>query len=327
MLYQVLNFFNIQPDITIGGMKKNQTLFHVTTSVLADLEHLFENYIPDYVVVQGDTTSAFVGALAAYYKQIKIIHIEAGLRSNNLYSPFPEEGNRILTGHLADIHFTPTAKATENLKSEGITKNVFRVGNTVIDALLITHKIVTENLAQYASKFKEIDLKKKIILITGHRRESFGYPFEQICEAISVLSEIHPDYNFVYPVHLNPNVREYVFRILKGKANVLLSEPLDYPTMVWLLNEAFIILTDSGGIQEEAPTFGKPVLVMRDVTERIEGVESGTAKLVGTDKDKIIESVEFLINNEAEYTKMAQATNPYGDGTACNQIIDILNKI
>ncbi len=324
MLYQVLDFFGIEPDMDLEGMKQNQTLFGVTGNTIKGLEPILEKFAPDLVVVQGDTTSAFVGGLAAFYKQILVAHIEAGLRSGDIYSPFPEEANRTLLSRISHFHFTPTERASQNLRDEGIDSGIYEVGNTVIDALMTTHEIVSKKDDEYQAKFPEIDFRRRTVLITGHRRESFGKPFEDMCGAIRILAENYSDCNFVYPVHLNPNVRESVFRILRDIRNVFLIEPVDYPQMVWLLGKSYLILTDSGGIQEEAPTFGKPVLVMREVTERIEGIEAGTAKLVGTNPNQIIDSVSKLLENEDSYLEMAQAVNPYGDGNACKNIIDVL---
>ena len=326
MLSQVLDFFEINPSIDLAGMKQNQTLFDITANTLTGLEPVLEGSHTDYVIVQGDTTSAFIGALAAFYKQIKVVHLEAGLRSGNMFSPFPEEANRSLVGRLADIHFTPTSKATENLKNEGTTEGVFEVGNTVIDALLMTRDRVELNEAEYSAKFDHIDFTYRSVLITGHRRESFGKPFEEMCEAIKELAFRYPSSNFIYPVHLNPNVRKKVFGILDDVNNVFLIDPVDYPTLIWLLNKSHLVLTDSGGIQEEAPTLGKPVLVMRDVTERTEGIEAGTARLVGTDRNNIIDSVTLLMEDDDAYKAMARAVNPYGDGTTCEKVIEILQR-
>lgn len=324
MLHQVLDFFDIKPDVDLAGMTKNQSLFEITANTLTNLEMVLEETEIDYVIVQGDTTSTFVGALAAFYKQIKIVHLEAGLRSGDLFSPFPEEANRSLVSRLADIHLTPTAIASENLKREGITKGVFEVGNTVIDALLLTRDKVSENPGVFEEKFRGIDFSKRTILITGHRRESFGDPFKRICEAIEQLSVEYPTDNFIYPVHLNPNVQEQVFDTLDDRKNIFLTDPVNYPTLIWLLDKSYLVLTDSGGIQEEAPTLGKPVLVMREVTERTEGVEAGTAKLVGTDRAQIVDSVRHLMDDSSAYLNMAQAVNPYGDGTTCQKVIDVL---
>ncbi len=320
MLYQVLSFFQISADYDDVEMKNDQTLFDVTVNVLRGLERVLQNFSPDYVVVQGDTTSAFAGALAAYYKKIKIIHIEAGLRSSDLYSPWPEEGNRQLISKLATIHFTPTARATEALRKENVVNNVYQVGNTVIDALLLAYEKI-KNDHTLAQQFKYLDPAKRLMLITGHRRESFGEPFRQMCEAIKILASKFPQDNFLYPVHLNPNVQKQVYAVLDGIDNIFLIPPVNYPAMVWLLKRAYLVITDSGGIQEEAPTFGKPVLVMRDVTERTEGIDAGTAKLVGTNREKIVFSVSQLLDDQEQYFKMAKAVNPYGDGTSSEQII------
>ncbi|MFV0387759.1 MAG: non-hydrolyzing UDP-N-acetylglucosamine 2-epimerase [Pyrinomonadaceae bacterium] len=327
MLYQVLDFFEIKPDVDLALMQKNQSLFEITSRILAELEGVLNQFDPNLVFVQGDTTSAFIGSLAAFYKQKVVVHVEAGLRSGDLGSPFPEEANRTLTAQLAGIHFTPTKKAGENLAHEGIVKNVFHVGNTVIDALLIANKRVLVMNEVYEAKFANIDFSKRLILITGHRRESFGEPFKNMCNAIRTLSETNRDCNFVYPVHFNPNVRNCVFEILSGIENVFLIEPLDYPSLVWLLGKSYLVLTDSGGIQEEAPALGKPVLVMRDVTERIEGIEAGTARLVGTNSEEIISSVKNLLNSAQEYNRMSKAVNPYGDGKSSERIVQFIREL
>lgn len=321
MLDQVLNFFTITPDYDLNLMRPNQTLFDITSNGLKALEPVLNDCNPDLVFVQGDTTTALIGALAGYYKNVQVAHLEAGLRSGNILSPFPEEGNRIMIGHIASLHFAPTLKAQENLKQEGIISNVYIVGNTVIDALLLGLDIIKDDESTYRSYFKEIDFNKKIILVTSHRRESFGLPFENICYSIKTLADTYDDVEIVYPVHLNPNVQEPVNRILKNHKNIHLIAPLDYPYLLWLMNKSYLILTDSGGIQEEAPSLGKPVLVMREVTERIEGIEAGTAMLVGTDKDEIIKQASILLTNETQYQIMANATNPYGDGTASCKIL------
>lgn len=328
MLSQVLDFFRINPDYDLNIMQYNQSLFGITYRMLTSLEHLFEKIRPDIVFVQGDTTTSFVGALSAFYKKISVAHVEAGLRSNLKYSPFPEEMNRVLVSHLADYHFAPTEKARDNLFIEGIRKNVFVVGNTVIDALLTGLEIIKEEGEdKYLNFFKFVDFSKKIILVTGHRRESFGEPFKNICLALREIAISYPDVELIYPVHLNPNVREPVFRILNNIPSVHLIEPLDYPSLIWLMSKSYLILTDSGGIQEEAPSLGKPVLVMRDVTERIEGIEAGTARLVGTDKEKIIEEANNLLTNPELYKKMANAINPYGDGHAAKRILSITSEL
>ncbi|CUS76587.1 UDP-N-Acetylglucosamine 2-epimerase [Candidatus Kryptonium thompsonii] len=310
-------------------MKNNQSLFDITTGVLRGLEKVLKDYKPDLVFVQGDTTSAFVGALSAFYMKIKVAHLEAGLRSYNKYAPFPEEINRVLIGHLADYHFAPTIKAKENLQKEGVKENVWVVGNTVIDALFWGLEIIEKNInlkkeiESFFERFLDSN-EDKVILVTGHRRESFGEGFENICKALKEIAIQFPEIKIIYPVHLNPNVREPVNRILNGIANIYLIEPLEYPYLIWLMSKSYLVLTDSGGIQEEAPSLGKPVLVMRDVTERIEGIEAGTAKLVGTKKETIFKAVQSLIENQSEYQKMSKAVNPYGDGLASKRIVDII---
>jgi UDP-N-acetylglucosamine 2-epimerase (non-hydrolysing) len=324
MLWQVLDFFNINPDWNLDLMLPNQTLFDITAFGIKKIEEVvnFEN--PDLIIVQGDTTSTFIGALAGFYKKIPVAHIEAGLRSFNKYSPFPEEINRKMVSTLTEIHFPPTELAKEFLNKEGYKDNIFVVGNTVIDALFLTlNKIKDTN---YELNFPAIDFNKKTILVTGHRRESFGKPFENICFAIALVANLHPEVNFVYPVHLNPNVQNPVKAILGGLTNVFLIEPLNYPEFVWLMNKSYFILTDSGGIQEEAPSLGKPVLVMRDVTERTEGIDAGTAKLIGTDYDKIVENILMLLNNNSIFNEMANSTNPYGNGTSSKQIFKIVKE-
>lgn len=328
MLDQVLQFFKIQSNYDLNVMKPNQSLFMLTATILTELESVLNKTDPDIIFVQGDTTSAFVGALAGFYKKIKVAHLEAGLRSNNKFSPFPEEINRILAGHIADYHFAPTIAAQHHLLSENIQNNIFVVGNTVIDALLIAKTIIQEqNQNSYYDKFTDIDFSKKIILVTGHRRESFGQPFEHICIALKEIALERPDIQIVYPVHLNPNVKNIVHQILGNISNIKLINPIDYPDMVWLMQKSQIILTDSGGVQEEAPSLGKPVLVMRDVTERQEGIDAGTAKLVGTDKEVIKSSVFTLLDNQEAYDKMASAINPYGDGDTSTKIMDIISNL
>jgi UDP-N-acetylglucosamine 2-epimerase (non-hydrolysing) len=325
MLDQVLDFFDIKPDFDLNLMKHNQTLFDITAGAIKGLEKVLNDYNPDLIFVQGDTTTAFVGSLAGFYKKIKIAHLEAGLRSGNKYSPYPEEINRILAGHISDFHFAPTITAKKNLLKENINENIWIVGNTVIDALFLGLKIIKEkNEKKYEEYFKFINFNKKIILVTGHRRESFGKPFENICNALKTIVEKHENIEIVYPVHLNPNVREPVNRILKNNKRIHLIEPLDYPYLIWLMDKSFFVLTDSGGIQEEAPSLGKPVLVMRDVTERMEGIKAGNAKLVGTVISKIINESERLLINKNHYNRMSKAKNPYGDGTASVQIVEIL---
>jgi len=328
MLDQVLDFFNITPDYDLKLMGKNQTLYDITAKALLGLKPILESERPDNVFVQGDTTTAFIGALAGFYEKIKVSHIEAGLRSNNIYSPFPEEGNRKLAGHLASLHFAPTDRAVNNLRQEGINNHVYQVGNTVIDALLLGLKLIKERGEDpYSQFFSGIDFNKKIILVTGHRRESFGKPFQNMCNAMKDLALEYNDTELIYPVHLNPNVRKVVKQTLEGISNVKLIEPLSYPYLIWLMNKSYFVLTDSGGIQEEAPALGKPVLVMREVTERQEGVEAGTAKLVGTDYNVIMQEARKLLTEPSYYEKMANAINPYGDGTTSKQVLRILKDI
>ncbi|MDO6526646.1 non-hydrolyzing UDP-N-acetylglucosamine 2-epimerase [Motilimonas sp. 1_MG-2023] len=328
MLDQVLNLFEIEPEYDLNIMKPGQSLYDVTSNILMGLKPVLEEFKPHIVLVHGDTATTLSTSLAAYYQQIAVGHVEAGLRTGNIYSPWPEEGNRKLTGAIATLHFAPTSTSEQNLLQEGIAASgIATTGNTVIDALfLIKEKLAqdTDLNATLAAKFPELDPTKKLILVTGHRRESFGGGFERICEALVEIAQKYPESQVLYPVHLNPNVREPVNRILKDVNNVHLIEPQDYLPFVYLMNQANIILTDSGGIQEEAPSLGKPVLVMRDTTERPEAVEAGTVKLVGTDKQAIISAVESLLTNEAEYEAMSRAHNPYGDGKACERII---NKI
>jgi UDP-N-acetylglucosamine 2-epimerase (non-hydrolysing) len=326
MLDQINAFFGIIDDYDLNIMSPNQTLFDITARCLLGLKNVLETVKPDLIFVQGDTSSVLAGALAAFYKQIALAHLEAGLRSGNKYLPFPEEINRILTGHIADYHFAPTKMAVQNLTREGITKNVYITGNTVIDALHFGLEIVKKNDTIYKQFFSFLDFSKRIILVTGHRRENFGGGFDNICAAIAAAAREYSGVQFVYPVHLNPNVREPANRMLKDIQNIFLIEPLDYPYLIYLMEKCNFVLTDSGGIQEEAPALGKPVLVMRDVTERQEGVDAGTAKLVGTSFDVIISAIKQLLDNPAEYFCMANAVNPYGDGTASVKIADIIKE-
>jgi UDP-N-acetylglucosamine 2-epimerase (non-hydrolysing) len=309
-------------------MKKDQSLFDITRGCLEGLENVISKYQPGLIFVQGDTTTAFIGALVGFYKKIKVAHIEAGLRSKNKYFPFPEEMNRVLISHLSDFHFAPTSKAKDNLKGEGIVENIWVVGNTVIDALFLGLKIVKEHGEQkYKKFFNFIDFSKKIILVTGHRRESFGEPFRNICYAIKEIVHNFNDIEIVYPVHFNPNVRKPVMEILNNHPRIHLIDPLTYPYLIWLMKNSYIILTDSGGIQEEAPSLGKPVLVMREVTERVEGIKAGTAKLVGTYKEKIIEESLKLLRDNNKYKEMVKTINPYGNGTASRQIVKIISNL
>jgi UDP-N-acetylglucosamine 2-epimerase (non-hydrolysing) len=327
MLDQVLQFFELTPDYDLQLMKPDQTLFDITANGLLGLAPVLENYQPDVVLVQGDTTTAFIGALAAFYRKIKVAHIEAGLRSHNKLSPYPEEVNRKLAGVITDFHFAPTDTARENLLQENIRQDIFVVGNSVIDALLLALQKVKQHDDLYRNYFNFLLPGKNIILVTGHRRESFGEPFEQICYALKKIAADFPDCQIVYPVHLNPNVKEPVNRILQNQDRVFLIEPLDYPYLVWLLSQSYLVLTDSGGIQEEAPALGKPVLVMRNVTERTEGIEAGTARLVGTGKDDIVNNVTELLRDGAKYKQMANAVNPYGNGTTATSVIQQLKQL
>jgi len=328
MLDQILTFFEIKSDFDLNIMRRNQTLFKVTSDSLKALRPVLENYTPDLIIVQGDTTTAFTGALAGFYYKIPIAHIEAGLRSGNKFSPFPEEMNRILISRLTDYHFAPTEQAKNNLLSEGINENkIFVVGNTVIDALFMTLEICHRDNEKYRSFFSWLDSdNSKIILVTGHRRENFGEPLKEICMALKEISE-NKHVEIVYPVHLNPNVKKVVFELLKNQKNIHLIDPLPYPYLIWLMEKSYLILTDSGGIQEEAPSLGKPVLVMRNVTERIEGIEAGTAKLVGTNKNSIVSKTVELIDNPEKYENISKRTNPYGDGTASERILNIFLEI
>lgn len=328
MLDQVLDLFELTPDYDLNIMQPGQDLNGVTTAILQGIKEVFEDFKPDIVLVHGDTATTFATALAAYYQQIPVAHVEAGLRTGNLYSPWPEEGNRKLTGALAALHFAPTENSRSNLLNEGIKAEFVHVtGNTVIDALLdVVKKLEASSSLKAAleNQFSFIRNTEKLILVTGHRRESFGGGFERICHALVDTAKAFPEVEIVYPVHLNPNVREPINRLLSGIDNIHLIEPLDYLPFVYLMNQSFIILTDSGGIQEEAPSLGKPVLVMRETTERPEAVEAGTVKLVGTERNAIAENLKLLLTDTAAYESMSFAHNPYGDGKACQRIIEVL---
>ena len=330
MLDQVLELFNLTPDFDLNLMKPGQTLSDITSGVLKGLEQVFAEWTPDVVLVHGDTATTFAASLAAYYHKITVGHVEAGLRTGDIYSPWPEEANRKLTGALTTYHFAPTQSSYNNLIKENIDpKNITITGNTVIDALLtVKEKVETDQaiITQFEQQFNFLDSTKKLILVTGHRRENFGQGFLNICTALANLAKQYPDVQIVYPVHLNPNVQKPVNELLSGISNIYLIAPQDYLPFVYLMNRSYLILTDSGGIQEEAPSLGKPVLVMRDTTERPEAVEAGTVKLVGTDAALIQQSVIELLENTDLYQTMAAAHNPYGDGTASQQIIRALNK-
>ena len=339
MLDQVLQIFDIIPDYDLAIMKQGQDLYDVTARVLVGMRYVLKTVQPDIVLVHGDTTTSTAAALAAFYQQIPVGHVEAGLRTYNIYSPWPEEMNRQMTGRLATYHFAPTALSKQHLLQEGVKEeSIVVTGNTVIDALYM----VVDKIKQDCSLNEELKgiLKtvgydvtrlqdgKKLVLITGHRRENFGDGFISMCQAIKTLSEKYPEVDFVYPMHLNPNVRKPIHEVFGDDLSVLdnmfFIEPLEYLSFVYLMEKASIVLTDSGGIQEEAPGLGKPVLVMRDTTERPEALEAGTVKLVGTDYDRIINEVSTLLENKDYYEKMSQAVNPYGDGLACSRIVDYL---
>ena len=328
MLDQVLDMFEIKPDFDLDIMSPGQTLSDVTSRILNGMEDVLENFKPDVLLVHGDTATTFAAALAAYYQQIPVGHVEAGLRTGNLYSPWPEEANRKLTGAITRYHFAPTETARINLRAESVPdEHITVTGNTVIDALFwVLDKIDQDSriASQLASLYPFLDQDRKLILVTGHRRESFGGGFERICEALRSIAIEYPNCQVLYPVHLNPNVQQPVKRLLQDIDNIYLIEPQDYLPFVYLMTRAHIILTDSGGIQEEAPSLGKPVLVMRDTTERPEAVDAGTVKLVGTDVDKITSEVKQLMDNEECYRRMSEAHNPYGDGNACQRILSAL---
>ncbi|OCZ56589.1 non-hydrolyzing UDP-N-acetylglucosamine 2-epimerase [Acinetobacter seifertii] len=330
MLDQVLELFDLKPDFDLNLMKPGQTLSDVTSGVLKGLEQVFEQWIPDIILVHGDTATTFAASLAGYYHKIKIGHVEAGLRTGDLYSPWPEEANRKLTGVLANYHFAPTDSSYQNLIKENVKpETIIVTGNTVIDALLQVKDKVEKNqilIDKFEQKFNFLDKSKKLVLVTGHRRENFGQGFLNICAALANLAKRYSDIQIVYPVHLNPNVQKPVNELLSGIDNIFLIDPQDYLPFVYLMNRSYLILTDSGGIQEEAPSLGKPVLVMRDTTERPEAVEAGTVRLVGTDVNTIETAVSELLEDTSLYNAMADAYNPYGDGTACQQIIDFLKR-
>jgi UDP-N-acetylglucosamine 2-epimerase (non-hydrolysing) len=334
MLDQVLDLFDIQPDFDLDIMQSNQNLYDITASVLLKLKIVLDKYQPDLVLVHGDTTTTLTASLAAFYQRIPVGHVEAGLRTYNLYSPYPEELNRQVTSKITHYHFAPTAGSRQNLLQENIpAEQIVVTGNTVIDALLwVQAQIQTspqrrQQLEAILAKQINFDLEStKFILVTGHRRENFGRGFENICQALKQIAERQPEVHIIYPVHLNPNVREPVQRILMDLENVHLIEPLDYEPFIYLMSRAYLVLTDSGGIQEEAPSLGKPVLVMRETTERPEAVEAGTVKLVGTASETIITEVLRLFEDSGAYTRMARAHNPYGDGQACARIVKTLKE-
>ena len=330
MLDSVLEIFDIRPEFDLNLMQKGQNLVDLTSLMIKHLDQVYQSFKPDLVLVHGDTATTFSASLVAFYNKIKIGHVEAGLRTGNIYSPWPEEANRKLTGVLTNFHFAPTKDAQVNLLKEGFSKNhVFITGNTVIDALYLAKSKIENSPCldkAYKNRFDFLDLEKKIILITGHRRENLDGGIENICKAVKNLAVLYPEIQFVYPVHLNPKVQDVVLNILSKQNNVFLIEPLDYLPFVWLMKHCYLIITDSGGIQEEAPSLGIPVLVTRENTERPEALAAGTIKLVGTNQEKIIKEVSMLIHNKEEYLKMSQAINPYGDGHASEKIVQIIQE-
>ena len=335
MLDQVLKLFEITPEYDLNLMKPGQDLYDITSNVLLRMKAVFSDFKPDIVLVHGDTTTTSATSLSAFYQQIKIAHVEAGLRTGNLLSPWPEEANRQVTGVLANYHFTPTATSEENLLKENKDKNTIIItGNTVIDALFLAlEKIKTNNelKTQIVRQISDLNYEmvddKKIILVTGHRRENHGQGFINICQALKTIAVDNPNIDIVYPVHLNPNVQKPVKEILSGISNIYLIEPLQYEQFIYMMDKSHFIITDSGGVQEEAPSLGKPVLVMRETTERPEALDAGTVKLVGTDTKLIIKEAQKLIDDKIEYEKMSKAHNPYGDGKACSKILEFIKGI
>jgi len=335
MLDQVLEIFEIVPDYDLDIMKSGQDLYDVTSNVLFGLKNVLTDFAPDLVLVHGDTTTSSASALAAFYMHIDIAHIEAGLRTHDIYSPWPEEANRQMTGILAKYHFAPTTTSLNNLLLENKDRSTILVtGNTVIDALFLALNKMSSNQALHSKITASLEASgysannnRKIILVTGHRRENFGEGFINICEALKEIALLNTDIDIVYPVHLNPNVQKPVKEILQGISNIYLINPLSYESFIYLMNQSHFVITDSGGVQEEAPSLGKPVLVMRDTTERPEALEAGTVKLVGTNKTAIIKEAQELLDNPTSYEKMAKAHNPYGDGNACKKIVDFLKEV
>jgi len=326
MTNQVLEYFSIVPDYSLNVMRQGQTLTSLSQMLLGALDKVIDDFGPDLIFVQGDTTTTFIGALAGFYKQVKIAHLEAGLRSNDRFSPFPEEVNRTLTGHIADFHFAVTKRNELALHNENINNGIYVVGNTGIDTLHLCLDKVRSEEELYTKRYSFIEPDKRMILMTGHRRESFGQPFVDIFNAIGHIEDTFKDTQFIYPVHLNPNVRAKAFEMLEGKERIHLLEPVDYPDMLWLMSKSYFIVTDSGGIQEEAPSLGKPLIVTRDVTERVEGVDCGTALLAGTERNKLEELMTSLLTNDELYNKMSVAENPYGDGNTSQRIASILKE-
>jgi len=327
MLDQVLSFFDIKPDYDLDLMKPGQNLYGLTATIIASLKPILENFAPDYVFVHGDTTTTMAGSIASFYSGAKVCHVEAGLRTNNKLSPFPEEINRQITARICDYHFAPTETSKKNLLKENISADSILVtGNTVIDALIKSVEKVNENPSQLIQDLSKQIGNKEVVLVTGHRRENHGDGFERICKALKTIALDNVNRLIIYPVHLNPKVQEPVNRILLGVINVILIDPLSYPDFIWLMNRSKIIITDSGGIQEEAPSLGKPVLVIRDTTERPEAVEAGTVLLVGTNENLIVSKALDLLNNEDEFVKMSKLHNPYGDGLASEKIVSFIKN-
>lgn len=338
MLDQVLDMFDIKPDYDLNLMKPGQDLYDITANVLLGLKDVLRDFKPDVVLVHGDTTTTSTSALAAFYEKVKVGHVEAGLRTGNMYSPWPEEANRQITGVLANYHFAPTSTSRDNLLKENKNQeDIIVTGNTVIDALFLALEKIENNEELKNKILKDIESKinnskfkinnSKLILVTGHRRENHGQGFINICEALKTIAINNPDVDIVYPVHLNPNVQKPVKEILSDVSNVFLIEPLQYESFIYMMNKSYFIITDSGGVQEEAPSLGKPVIVMRDTTERPEAVDAGTVKLVGTNKKAIIKEAQKLLDDENEYEKMSKAHNPYGDGKACERIVKFIKEV
>ncbi len=330
MLDQVLSFFEITPNYDLDLMKPNQNLYNLTADIITGLKPVLEEFKPQYVFVHGDTTTTMASGIAAFYSGAQVCHVEAGLRTFDKRSPFPEEINRSVTGSIADYHFSPTKVSKQNLLNENVQENKILVtGNTVIDALEFSvNKVKSDsfNDSEIIDLNKTVDLNKRVILVTGHRRENHGKGFINICKALKKIAIENPDSQIIYPVHLNPNVQKPVYELLSNINNIQLIKPLSYPAFVWLMDKCYLIITDSGGVQEEAPSLGKPVLVMRDTTERPEAVDAGTVILVGTDEEKIVAEAEKLLNENASYESMSKLHNPYGDGKACERIVKYISE-
>ncbi|WBV58543.1 UDP-N-acetylglucosamine 2-epimerase (non-hydrolyzing) [Chryseobacterium daecheongense] len=328
MLDQVLSFFDIEPDYDLNLMKPNQNLYSLTADIITEMKSVLDDFQPDFIYVHGDTTTTMAASIAGFYSGAKVCHVEAGLRTHNKRSPFPEEINRQVTGRIADYHFAPTEQSKSNLISESVAeKDILVTGNTVIDALLDSSERVTKIENDEIESLKNIvDTNKRLILVTGHRRENHGQGFINICEALKEIAVVNSDVQIIYPVHLNPNVKGPVYEILSGIDNIKLIDPLAYPAFVWLMTQSYMIITDSGGVQEEAPSLGKPVLVMRDTTERPEAVDAGTVILVGTDKNKIVSEAQNLLTDTQRYQMMSALHNPYGDGKACQRIVQFIKQ-